>query len=61
MQDEQKIRLAMKYLVILQSGRIKPDKHQNNEHGVIWDSLDNIGEIRAIKKFINKKLGVDES
>lgn len=57
MENEVKLKLAFKYLEILQEGRIKPDK-KGGDQGVVRDSLDNIGDIRNLKKFINKTLGV---
>lgn len=57
METEIKLKLAFRYLEILQEGRIKPDK-KGGEQGIIRDSLDNITDIRNLKKFINKTLGV---
>jgi len=57
MENEVKLKLAFKYLEILQEGRIKPDK-KGGDQGIVRDSLDNISDIRNLKKFINKTLGV---
>lgn len=51
---KERIELSLAYLKELQAGRVKPDKHQN--HRSISDSLDNIGDIKIIKKTINSLL-----
>jgi len=48
------IELALKYLQILQDGRNKPDRNG----GDFRESLDNIDDIDAVKKFINEKLNI---
>lgn len=52
--DEKQLELAIQYLKILQDGRSKPDRNG----GDFRESLDNIDDIVAVKKFINKNLNI---
>lgn len=48
---------CLKYLEILQEGRIKPDKTGKNS--TVRDSLDNYPDIQGTKKRINQLLNIE--
>lgn len=55
--EEKKAELCLRYLKLLQEGRIKPDR-KGGDTGIIRDSLDNIQEIKHTKKRIHELLGI---
>jgi hypothetical protein len=52
------VRLYIQYLQVLQAGRVKPDR--GGTHSVVWDSLDNIPDIEAVKKKISFLLNLNQ-
>lgn len=57
--DENVFDCCIKYLKVLQAGRVKPDSKGSGEQGVVYDSLDNFPDIQATKNKINDMLKLD--
>lgn len=52
------LRAYLDYLQILQAGRVKPDR--SGKHSIVWDSLDNVPDIEAVKRKISRMLNLDQ-
>ena len=50
--DNETAQLALDYMVILQEGRVKPDKHQN--HAFVRDSIDNVKSINRMNEILTE-------
>lgn len=53
-----KVKYLLRYLKILQRGRKKPNT--KGEGGTVSESMENISDIKAVKKELNKMLNLEE-
>lgn len=51
--NEQYVKYLINYLDILQKGRVKPNSSKEAQVPVIYDSIDNLPDIKGVKNRLN--------